>query len=483
MAIGDIPDFVRRLRAALPRRWFPDDSPVLVGMLTGFAAVWSNLFALLQYTIQQSRLATVSGVFLDLVAKDYFGTRIVRNAAEPDTHFRRRILAEILRPRATRAAIDQALFDLTGQHPVIFEPANATDTGGYNLGGIGYNTAGGWGSVLLPFQAFITAFRPAGGGIANVSGYGNIAFGITTTGGLGGYGVGAIEYADLELITGAITDADIYATVAAAMPIATIGWTRGLAAGDQSAPILSRPAMAFSRSVSTAQVSLSLIQGALMSGLGAARARGGLFVAAAAVNVGLAARSASATFGQLSAPLGVGVLAARGIARSTARAAALAGAGILFGRSAARISGKTTGLTGTTPLTGRGIARGTGDLLYVPGIVNLILAVRGVSTITGKATSDVKTALVARGQSRIFGVGAPTGTGAALLVARGTIRATAKLTPATRGTTLRSRSITAAKGLTSVTITQAAPTAPTGLTASNATPNTMVLTWTPSAGA
>lgn len=419
MAVGDIPDFVRRLRAALPRRWFPDDAPVLVGMLTGFAAVWANLYALLQYVVQQSRLATVSGVFLDMVATDYFGTRIVRNAGEPDTHFRRRILAEILRPRATRAAVDQALFDLTGQHPIIFEPANATDTGGYNIGGVGYNVAGGWGSILLPFQAFITAFRPAGGGIASVSGYGNIAQGIASTGGLGGYGVGAIEWADLEQITGAITDADIYATVAAAMPIATIGWTRGLAAGDQSAPILSRPAAAFSRSVSTAQTTLALIAGALLTGLGAASSRGRLTVAAA----------------------GSGILSATG--RSMAR-------------------GRAATPTGAQPLAALGVSRATSTSFYVTGVTALAMTARGISSTRGKITTAATALTLALGRSATKGRALSAVAGTTALLARGRSATTGSLAQAT--------------------IMQGAPTAPSNVTATNATPNSLIITWTASQG-
>jgi hypothetical protein len=169
-------------------------------VLTGFASVWASLYTLLIYVIRQSRIATATGVFLDMIALDFFQGRISRNKSEPDTHFRLRILTEILRPRATRAAVSQALTDLTGIRPIIFEPADTTDTGGYNRGGVGYNVAGGWGDLDLPFQAFITAFRPSGGGISGVSGYGNIGLGITTTGGLGGYGQGTIEWANLEMI-------------------------------------------------------------------------------------------------------------------------------------------------------------------------------------------------------------------------------------------------------------------------------------------
>ena len=114
------------------------------------------------------------------------------------------------------------LHDLTGRAPLVFEPARTTDTGGYASlagagGGVGYGRAGGWGSLALPFQCFITAYRPVGSGIATVCGWGGPA---------GGYGRGAIEYASLEMVQGQVTDADIYSAVANVLPVAVIGWTR-----------------------------------------------------------------------------------------------------------------------------------------------------------------------------------------------------------------------------------------------------------------
>jgi hypothetical protein len=104
---------------------------------------------------------------------------------------------------------------------LVFEPARTTDTGGYTSsagdgGGVAYGTAGGWGSLALPFQCFITAYRPLGSGIATVSGWGSAA---------GAYGQGAIEYASLAMVQAQVTDQDIYSAVADVLPVATIGWT------------------------------------------------------------------------------------------------------------------------------------------------------------------------------------------------------------------------------------------------------------------
>jgi hypothetical protein len=128
----------------------------------------------------------------------------------------------MFRIRGTRSAVASALKDLTGREPKLFEPARTTDTGGYTSskgqgGGLSYNTCGGWGNLGLPFQFFLTAYRPNTGGIRLVSGWGDFA---------GGYGVGAVEYASLLMVEAQITDADIYSAIRNIQPVATIGWTQ-----------------------------------------------------------------------------------------------------------------------------------------------------------------------------------------------------------------------------------------------------------------
>lgn len=209
-------DMTARLRGLLPSRWFPDDAPVLDGLLTGLAAGWTHLSALIDYAARQTRIATASDGWLDMIARDYFLSRIRRRAREDDMTFSARIRRELLRERGTRKAVISVLTDLTGRAPRIFEPARPADTGAWN-GPIGYGAAGAWGSLLLPFQCFVTAFRPQGAGIAQVSGWNQPA---------GGWGGGNIEYASLAMIAGQVTDTDIYTAVADVMPAAAIAWTR-----------------------------------------------------------------------------------------------------------------------------------------------------------------------------------------------------------------------------------------------------------------
>jgi hypothetical protein len=214
---GDTQDMLARIKATLPQSWFADSTPILDGLLTGPAAIWSGLYALLTYTKAQTRIATATDSFLDAISTDFFGALLPRRTAEQDTPFRTRITRELVRQRNTRTAIISALTDLTGRTPIVFEPSRPADTGAWCGGTLAYGAAGGWGSLELPFQCFVTAYRAQGSGIASVAGYGR---------GPGGYGAGAIEYASLTMLTGQITDTDLTNAIARVMPVSTIAWTR-----------------------------------------------------------------------------------------------------------------------------------------------------------------------------------------------------------------------------------------------------------------
>lgn len=170
MATGDQSDFLRRLKATLPGRWFPDVSPILDGILSGPAWAWSWLYALLGYVKNQRRIATATGVNLDLIANDFLGAALPRNKGEPDSSYRPRVQAQILQPKATREAVARTLKLLTGHDPVIFEPMRPADTGAYAAAlpvpGISYAsfTPGriGQGGMLPPGWLF------AGGGVQGI---------------------------------------------------------------------------------------------------------------------------------------------------------------------------------------------------------------------------------------------------------------------------------------------------------------------------
>ena len=209
--IGDQADFVARLKAVLPRNWFTDVAPVLDSLLVGLGAAWSGTYSLLRFVQAQARISTASGTFLDLASDDFFGGNFTRFSGEVDAVFRGRLHRNILRARGTRQSLLDALQDLTGRSAAVFEPARPGDTGGYSTGGLAYGTAGAYGSLLLPFQCFVTTYRPLGAGIPLVGGYG---------------GPGPLAYANLGWVAAEVTDADILSTVAGLMPVGSIAWTR-----------------------------------------------------------------------------------------------------------------------------------------------------------------------------------------------------------------------------------------------------------------
>jgi hypothetical protein len=257
VATGDQTDTLARTKAVLPGGWFPvtsaaaldnliigpnepliigpgepliaasiaapSASPILDAALAGPAWGWSWLYGLLAYVAAQHRIETATDSNLDLIGGDYFATGLLRRLGETDAGYRQRILANLLAPRGTRAAVITTLDRLTGTAPVIFEPGRPADTGAWgNIAsgtlntGLAYNTGpGGWGDLLLPAQFFVTVQRPIGGGIAYVSGWNS---------GVGGWGVGAIEYASLAQVANEVTDTDIYAAVNLSRPAGTTAW-------------------------------------------------------------------------------------------------------------------------------------------------------------------------------------------------------------------------------------------------------------------
>lgn len=220
--IGDQADFAARLKAVLPSSWFTDEPPVLDALLGALAAAWALLYSLLQYVQAQCRIGTATDIWLDIIAVDFFGEGLNRKAGEGDNSFRERIKAELFRERGTRNGLVLALTEVTGRQPNIFEPAHSTDTGGYGStngigSGLAYSVAGGWGNLNLPFQFFVIAYRPVGGGISEVSGW---------CGPTGAYCGGVTEYASLNMMDDRVTDSDIYSTVANVIPAATVAWTQ-----------------------------------------------------------------------------------------------------------------------------------------------------------------------------------------------------------------------------------------------------------------
>jgi hypothetical protein len=223
---GDLVDIVLRLRSTLPKRWFAETSPNLDALLVSIASPWVWFYDLINYVIRQGRISTASDKWLDLIASDYFGSNLRRKASETDIAYSARIRSALLREAATRSAIMGGLQSLTGTQPVIFEPANCGDTGGYGAlsndpvaqpTGLAYGQAGGWGNLDLPYQFFVTAARPQVPGVSMVAGYG-------TPG--GGYGQGGLGYVAISLLPGQVSDAEIQKALRDLLPITAVAWLR-----------------------------------------------------------------------------------------------------------------------------------------------------------------------------------------------------------------------------------------------------------------
>ena len=218
MTIGDATDMLARIKRVVPSRWFAYVAPLRDAVLGGLADQLAWIYSFIALAKLQTRISTATGFFLDLIAFDYFGAFIQRRVAELDTAFQSRIKKELIRERVTRKGMVQALTDLTGSKPSVFEHCSARDTGGYGVAAsMGYGVAGGYGNLALPAQVFLIVTWPGLAGIPGIAGYGNSQ---------GGYGVGAVEYVNPSMVTGAVTDTDIYATIEATKPTGVTCWTQ-----------------------------------------------------------------------------------------------------------------------------------------------------------------------------------------------------------------------------------------------------------------
>lgn len=161
MAKGDQSDFFARLKAQIPSSWFKT-SPNFDATLQGPAWAMSTIYAQITYASLQTRIATATDGYLDLISNDFFGSELPRLTNETDGAFRARILANLFVKGPTRANMSAVLTLITGRVPTIFEPSNTADSGGWD-GAFYWDTGvGKWGAPM-PYQSFVTAYRPLGG--------------------------------------------------------------------------------------------------------------------------------------------------------------------------------------------------------------------------------------------------------------------------------------------------------------------------------
>jgi hypothetical protein len=183
-ATGDAADIAARMNLLLPVGWFSGLVPFKDALVAGVASVFAFIYSLFGYVREQTRIATATDGFLDLIAGDFFGANLPRNAGELDGSYRPRIQASLFLEKGTRADVIRVVTQLTGNAPLIVEPSRPADCGGYGIA-MGYSTAGRLGSRVHPYQAFLTVAR----------------------------GTSA-------------SDAGLYAAIDSVRPVATIVWTK-----------------------------------------------------------------------------------------------------------------------------------------------------------------------------------------------------------------------------------------------------------------
>ncbi len=218
MAIGDSDNILSRMKSVLPGGWFSRVTPIRDAMLGGVSDELATLYDQIGAANAQTRIATATGWFLDLIAWDFFGARFLRFANESDDAFRARIIKEILRERATAKGILSAVTDLTQRPASIWRPAHPGDNGGgYGITRYGYGRGkGSYGSISYPNQVFLTVYRPVVAGIPIIAGYGAKT---------GGYGKGRVAYATITDKKAVVTDADLYKAAADAAAAGVVVWT------------------------------------------------------------------------------------------------------------------------------------------------------------------------------------------------------------------------------------------------------------------
>ena len=222
MATGDQNDMLARLQRLMPTGWFSVGAvPVRDAMLTGIANLFAFIFTSLAYVRLQTRIATATDGYLDLIANDFFGDKLQRSPGQSNASYRASIQAAMFRERGTRRAITLVIQQILGSTPTIIEPQFARDTGAYRTPGtLYYGAKGCYGSMRMPKQCFVTVPVPGALVLAppDVGGYGSP---------VGAYGTGSqLEYVSIQKHIDAVTAADVYAALDSVRPVTGVIWTQ-----------------------------------------------------------------------------------------------------------------------------------------------------------------------------------------------------------------------------------------------------------------
>jgi hypothetical protein len=125
--------FAQRMAALIPRGWASDAAKQpggnLYALLYSLGSQLNFLITELQYALAAQRIQTETSPELDEASQDYFGNALPRPPGMSDANFAALIMSNLLQKGATRQAVSDAVYKLTGIVPRIVEPWNPGDTG------------------------------------------------------------------------------------------------------------------------------------------------------------------------------------------------------------------------------------------------------------------------------------------------------------------------------------------------------------------
>jgi hypothetical protein len=150
---GDQNDILARLKSVLPP-WFSDSTPILDGVLAGWATMWAFVYSLYAYAALQTRITTATDGWLDMIAGDFFGTNFQRRTGQSDASYRATVQSNIFRERSTRPGLIKVIKDITGIAPRLYEPRRALDCGAYSVL-YGYGAAGAYSTAQTYAKSII----------------------------------------------------------------------------------------------------------------------------------------------------------------------------------------------------------------------------------------------------------------------------------------------------------------------------------------
>jgi hypothetical protein len=168
-------DFTAWAKSALPTNWFSEEAKASGGNLyatlraiaKGDETTYTNMLAL------QSSLTftNAEGSQVDDLVRDYYGTKLKRQAGETDSSFKARALARLFVPVGTEQGMSDGIERTLGTEPIIITGRNLTNPGGWARWQPGNNLTaelfghfawdeGNFAVDLGPYQALITVYQP-----------------------------------------------------------------------------------------------------------------------------------------------------------------------------------------------------------------------------------------------------------------------------------------------------------------------------------